>query len=504
MTISRRAMIVGSTASVGCFNRNVGMPSRESSSVACDVRAFARGFSGELLQAGDAHYASMRFGHNARHDASGASPFLIARCRNEHDVRETIAFARACRIRVVARSGGHSYAGYSNTSGILIDLSLMNAIGVESSAVTIGAGALLVDVYDTLKNHGVSIPGGSCPSVGIAGLTLGGGMGVVGRKYGLTCDRLRAATLVTAEGRLITCNTTHNSDLYWALRGGGGGNFGVVTQLVFEPYRLSELTTFRYDFLWKHAAEVFAAWQQWGPLAPDDVWSAFRLDANGKVGELPEVEFAGACVGSESDLKLHLSAFFDRIKTEPRSSKHQSFAPRDIVKGIADCDEKTVPQCHKSDRAPEGQLKRNAFVATSDFFDRVLPESAMHALLSNVAQRQASGRVGMVLLDALGGAINRVLPHETAFVHRNDRFSAQYLAEFPEETHEAVLGEASDWVREIRATMKPWSSGRAYQNYIDPRLVDWKAAYYAGNAERLEATRRKWDPERFFGFAQGV
>ncbi len=506
--LSRRSLVLGATALAGCKRAALDAPlakstplSASSHATIADWQALGRGLSGELIMPDHARFPSERLIHNARFD-SARGPLAIVRCLDEREVQDVIAFARRFAIPIAARSGGHSYAGYSLGAGIVIDTAPMSRIAFADGNATVGAGALLVDVYDELARYGVSIPGGTCPSVGIAGLTLGGGMGVVGRKYGLTCDRLIAARVVTADGRVIACDDERDPDLYWALRGGGGGNFGVVTELSFRTYRLEALTTFRLTFRWADAARVVAAWQVWGPHAPDEVWSALGLSADGKSHELPEVELGGALIGK--DLDVILRPLLEQIKREPISETRKTFAPREIVKGIADCEGLTISQCHKPGRTPEAKLTRSAFVASSDIYGGPLSEGGIETMLRNVAERQAAGQKGMVLLDALGGAINHVKSHETAFVHRNDHFTAQYLAGFPVGTEESVLAEADDWIQRLKVAMRGWSTGRAYQNYIDARLDDWRAAYYGDNYPRLAKVRAAYDPTRMFRFPQGI
>ena len=170
-----------------------------------------------------------------------------------------------------ARSGGHSYAGFSTLSGgVQLDLRNLRGISVDTRnrTATIGAGSQLIDVYAALAAHGVTIPAGSCPSVGIAGHALGGGMGLAGRQFGLTTDNILSAQIVTADGRVRTASSKSNPDLYWALRGGGGGNFGVVTSLTLRVHPVpGTVAGFIVNWPWSQAANALAAWQAWAPHA---------------------------------------------------------------------------------------------------------------------------------------------------------------------------------------------------------------------------------------------
>lgn len=164
-------------------------------------------------------------------------PWAVIRCEAPEDVREVIAFARHNGIRVAVRGGGHSVAGYSSTRGIVIDLAPMNSVAVTDGMARAGAGTRISELCETLDEHGLAIPAGTCPSVGIAGLTLGGGLGILGRAYGLTSDSLLAAQVVLADGRIVECDQYHRADLFWALRGAGAGNFGVVTEFALASER---------------------------------------------------------------------------------------------------------------------------------------------------------------------------------------------------------------------------------------------------------------------------
>ncbi|MBW4077660.1 MAG: FAD-dependent oxidoreductase, partial [Acidobacteria bacterium] len=173
-------------------------------------------------------------------------PAAIAYCANSNDVARCVDFVARHGIEVSARSGGHSYGGYSSCSGLVVDVSRFDAVRVDTKAnvASIGAGTRMIDVYNEIGNRGRLLPGASCPTVGIAGLALGGGVGVFSRKFGLTCDSLRSATLVTADGEQLTVDSNSHPQLLWALQGGGGGNFGIVTSLDFNIHPMPTVTLF--------------------------------------------------------------------------------------------------------------------------------------------------------------------------------------------------------------------------------------------------------------------
>jgi FAD/FMN-containing dehydrogenase len=189
--------------------------------------------SGEVVLPGSSTYHTVR--KSAIANFHGSHPQAVVRCQTPEDVSQTVSFARRHGLHVVPRSGGHCFAGRSSTEGIVVDVSPMDSVSVSDDGVAaVGAGTRLGGVYEVLDEHGLAIPAGCGPSVGIAGLTLGGGLGVLGRKHGLTSDSLLAARVVLADGRVVGCDGDREPDLFWALRGSGGGNFGVVTSLAFE------------------------------------------------------------------------------------------------------------------------------------------------------------------------------------------------------------------------------------------------------------------------------
>src|SRR5829696_2038229 len=198
-------------------------------------------------------------------------PAAIVLAATQADVAEAIAFARHFGLEIATRSGGHSVAGRSSTKGLLIDVTPMHSVSVAGGVATVGAGNRLGALYDALEQHGVTIPAGCGSSVGIAGLTLGGGIGMLGRKYGLTSDRLLGAEVVLADGRIVRCDEDAEEELFWALRGAGGGNFGVVTSLVFRTVPAPPTTVFHLAWPLAYAARVVEAWQAWAPTGPDEL-----------------------------------------------------------------------------------------------------------------------------------------------------------------------------------------------------------------------------------------
>ena len=454
---------------------------------------------GTVLLPADAAYALAAPVFNAVYDTTLAQ--AIVRCASASDVTLALAFAHANNLAVTARSGGHGYTGNATTTGMVIDVGNMNAITLGTGTATIGAGAKLVDVYDQLSSQGVCIASGSCPTIGIAGITQGGGIGVVDRAYGLTCDSLVSAQVVLADGSVVTCDATTHADLFWALRGGGGGNFGIVTSMTFNTFATRDLTSFFAEFAWPDAAKVLAAWQAWPLTLPDAVWSGLVLATTGSSTASPVIQVSGMFIGSASDLTPIWTQFLATAGATPTTQSMQTQAFHDAM--LASCNGATVSQCHLASETNDGQVGRASFVATSDFFNAALPDAGIQALLGAVDAQQAAGEI-IVIMDLMGGAIARVAPDATAFVHRNALFSAQYYISGPVGVTPAQVAQAQAIVSGARMTMAPWSSGEAYQNYLDPALTDWQAAYYGANYARLVQVKAAYDPTQVFKPAQGI
>ncbi|MFF9280029.1 FAD-binding oxidoreductase [Streptomyces griseosporeus] len=463
--------------------------------------ALARDLDGTLVRPGDTDWRSARLLYNTRFDA--LKPAAVAYVRHADDIRTTLAYARAHHINVAIRNGGHSYAGWSSGDNrLIIDVSRLSTIRASGTTAVVGAGAKLIDVYRALAAKGTTIPAGSCPTVGVSGLTLGGGHGVVSRAYGLTCDSLTAATLVTADGKQLTADARNHQDLFWALRGAGNGNFGVVTELHFRTHPAPQAVTAYLSWPWAKAAAVLKAWQEWGPSQPDEIWSSLHL-AN-YTGGTPTVTVSAFSLGTYGELQNAVDRLAARVGADATSVslRRRSYEQAmEIYAGCSAFDEDA--QCHlpgsTPGRSPRGALHRETYAARSDFFDRSISANGVQTLLAQI--RNVRGGSGTVQLTALGGAVNRVAPTATAFVHRRSRMLAQYIAAWRAGTSGTA---AQAWLTAAHGAMRPYASGAAYQNYTDPTLRDWRTAYYGQAASRLAQLKRQYDPHRVFTFPQAL
>lgn len=452
----------------------------------------ARATRGALVtRSGGAAYAAAREVVNSRY--AGARPLAVLRAAGADDVRAAVRWAARGGVPVTARAGGHSYAGYSTRDdGLVIDLGAMNGIRIapDGRTVQVGAGALLIDVHTALARRGLTVPAGSCPTVGIAGLALGGGVGFASRAFGTTSDNVEALTVVTADGRAVACDARRNADLLWACRGGGGGNFGVATGFTLRTHPVGPASHFFASFGWADAPAVIARWQRWAPEAPDELFSILSLSAGGPA---PRITVLGQHLGGEAALRRLLRGL--TVAAAPLSLSTGTSGYLDLQRRWAGCLDRSDASCRRPPRTP--------FAAKSDYVDAPLGARGIRTLTRWIERRQSQASLGSgaILLDSYGGAINRVAPDATAFVHRDALFSCQYLAYWGAA---AAAPAALAWIRGFHRAMRPHVSGRAYQNYIDPDLAGWRRAYYGANYDRLADVKAARDPDRLFRFRQAI
>jgi FAD/FMN-containing dehydrogenase len=440
------------------------------------LRSLNAAVRGPVITRTSASYDAARRIFDSLYD--GVRPLAVVRPVDARDVAAVVKWAARTGVHIVARSGGHSYGGYSTTPGVVVDLSRFSAVGVSGAQAVVGAGARLGNIYASLDAHGRATPAGTCPSVGIGGHALGGGFGLASRAWGLASDNLVSVQVVTADGRVVLADAAHHPDLFWACRGGAGGNFGIVTRFVFRTHAVSQGSWFVASWPWAQVEEVVGNFLRWGPKAPDALGSLCRLAA-GPGG--PTVQVFGQFLGSETALKAALASL------GPPATKLTTGTSSwlDLVRRWAGCLGHSLPGC----AAPGHQ----AFVGASDYIAKV--PASLAAFRSVVEARGSLS--GALLIDAYGGAINRVKPAATAFVHRHELASIQYFAA-------GDGASARAWVNASRAALRPAVSGAAYVNYIDPALANWQQAYYGANLPRLRLVKRKYDPHNLFHFAQSI
>jgi FAD/FMN-containing dehydrogenase len=418
-------------------------------------------------------------------------PQGVAVAADAGDVRKAVRFAREEGLPVSIRSGGHNYAGYCSGPGLVINLGSMRGVEVaaDEGTVTAQPGARNTMIYAGLEPHGVAISAGRCPTVAVGGLVLGGGIGFSSRKLGLTCDHLVEADIVTADGNLLRCSEKRNSDLFWALRGAGGGNFGVCTRYVFETRPVGDVSIYDVSFDWRDAEAVFAAFQAIVETAPNEFSARVGVGIPGtpRGGRgRPQISILGQFFGPAAELREILAP----VLAVGRPSK-------ELIEDRTFWEAKD----YFFDNVPT-----EAFSVKSAYLDRPLGEAGVAALLRAVERWPGSSNpdgAGAALF-ASGGAINEVAPGATAFVHR--RQFAVLATESTWSSHDpAKVAKANvRWLEDLGGALAPHVSGSAYQNFIDRSQPDWQRAYYGQNLERLVKIKRRYDPEGLFAFAQGI
>jgi len=470
---------------------------------AWDWASLATQLSGTLVLPADHAYGADRLLYNAKF--VDLHPAALAYCATGEDVARCVAFATDHDVDVVARSGGHSYGGYSNCAGLVIDVSRLSAISVDtkSNTAVVGAGARLIDVYNVLGSNERLLPAGSCPSVGVAGLTLGGGIGVFARRYGMTSDNVRAVSLVTADARHVSANQHDFTELLWACRGGGGGNFGVATEFTFDVHPMPEVTLFTLQYPWAVATTMLEAWQRWIVTAPDELWSNCELASQGDYGYLAQI--AGVYCGPPAALASLLTPLQSSIATSPtyRFVGGESYIRAMMIE--AGCSGLSVAACHLPSANPAGRLSRSAYSAKSSYVNGPMDHARASAIVDAVERLKSDAPTlgGALAFDAYGGVINRIASDATAFVHRDALACIQATYSWSAYTSAAELAGGAAWLTWLGAEVFDAVTG-AYQNYIDPTLTDWRRAYYGSNLERLVKVKRDYDPENRFHFAQSI
>jgi FAD/FMN-containing dehydrogenase len=445
--------------------------------------------AGEVVLPGSPDYESTRKPAIARfHDAK---PQAVVLCETAEDVSEAISFARRHGLRTVPRSGGHCFAGRSSVEGMVIDVSPMRSVSVSDGVATVGAGARLGHVYDALDGHGLTIPAGCGPDVGIAGLTLGGGLGILGRKYGLTSDHLLGAQVVLADGSIVECDEQREEDLFWALRGSGGGNFGVATSLVFRTVPAPSATAFHVTWPHERASEIVGAWQVWSPDAPEELAASLHVFAPDDPDQPPAVSVSGAMRGTESDTRDLLDDFVARAGVEPTAATFEHASYRQTKRYLA--------EHGPGDDRPDGHPYNK-----SEFFREPLPAKAVTVLVHNLSEDRIAGQSRELDFTPWAGAYNRVPAGATAFAHRDERFLLLQVVVVEPDAPDAEREAARDWLARSWASVHPWGTGRVYPNFPDPDLENWARAYYGTNLGRLALIKAKYDPDGFFRFHQSI
>jgi hypothetical protein len=440
------------------------------------VQRFQAAFSGEVIQPGDSGYETARKIWNASIDKH---PGIIARCSGVADVVAAVNFARENELLVAVRGGGHNVSGRALCDdGIVIDLSGMKGIHVDAKNHTarVQGGATLGDLDRETHVFGLAVPSGIVSKTGIAGLTLGGGVGWLIRKYGLTCDNVLSFDIVTADGKPRVASANEDEDLFWALRG-GGGNFGVVTSFEFRAHPVSTVLGGVIAYPRDDAVKVLRFYRDFTQSAPEEL-TAYAFLAHSPDGVPVVAVFACYCGDlTEGEkvfkpLRTFGSPMIDLIQRLPFPQMQTFLDP-----GF-----------------PHGN--HNYWKST---FVRELSDDAIAVLVEHA--NRATSPLSGVGIEYYGGVASRVGVSETAFAQRQAQYDVAICAQWvdPGESQRHI-----EWTRGLADSMRPFSSGAYLLNFLGEEGQDTVKAAFGPNYDRLMAIKNKYDPKNFFSLNQNI
>jgi FAD/FMN-containing dehydrogenase len=417
---------------------------------------------------------------------AGIRPCGVLTVASAADVGRAIGWARAHDLPIVARGGGHSYAGSSVTTGLVLDLRGLDQVRVDPSTglVRVGGGTRMGTLYAALQRHDLAFPLGNSDDVAIGGLVLGGGVAAVSRSFGLTCDSLVETDVVLADGTTLTCSQAHNADLFWACRGAGGGNFGVNTSFTFQARPVRDSSTCLLLWHWAHAAEVLARMQEIMQQAPDEL--AARIGASRAAGEQATVSVIGQHLGPARELRELLApALAVAAPYRVEIADRTYWEAKDFLH-------------HTTSGDP--------FAVRTRCTPKPLSEAGVATMLAAIDRWPGSGNPdgAGVALFTWGGAINRVPVTATAFAHRDVLFLVSMDTSWSSDDPPEVVRENLEWLTTLHQAMGEFATDAAYVNFPDPDLVDWRSAYHGPNLARLTEVKRRYDPDRVFQFPQAI
>ncbi|MFO1443862.1 FAD-binding oxidoreductase [Bacillus sp. Bva_UNVM-123] len=431
--------------------------------------------TGRVLLQSSPDYDEARKNYNGRFNKF---PKVIVYCEVTEDVVNAILWARKQQLPFRVRSGGHSYEAFSLVDdGLIIDVSglIKLQINKENGTAQIGAGFRLLPLYEALWNQRVTIPFGTCPTIGVSGITLGGGYGLLSRLLGMTCDNVLEVEMVTAQGKIIRANDSQHSNLFWACRGGGDGSFGVITSFIFRVHPIEKVTRYRITWDFADLEKVMRYWQTWAPHADARLASLLLFPAQ----TLGDLRANGVFVGSEQELRQIIRPL--QKATRPKTVEFQSTTWIEAARLFAG-----------------RPVKQEKFKHSSAYVYEPLSDAALGVLTQYL--QNAPGPINVIAFDAYGGAISQVPIDATAFAHRNALFVIQYQSYWVQDEDEK---KNIQWIEQFRNSMLPYTRG-AFRDYCDTMIPNWATAYFEENLVRLKKVKQMYDPENLFRFEQSI
>jgi FAD binding domain/Berberine and berberine like len=447
------------------------------------------GFAGTVTAPGDLGYDEARAVWNVMHDRR---PVAIARCQSPADVAAGIAYARAEGLSIAVRGGGHSLPGHSTVDGgLVLDLRALNHVDVDRVArtVRVGGGALLGDVDRGVQAHGLVVPAGVVSHTGVGGLTLGGGVGRLMRRFGLTVDSLLQAEVVLADGRVVRTDADEHPDLFWALRG-GGGNFGVVTEFVFRAHPLTSLPILATFHPLHRAREVLRMGERVmrNPGTPDALlWTSFLRRGPDFAPWMPD-----SLAGTRGIMSL--------IEWSGEVSEGHE----------------VLGEIQRELDAPAGELVDISYLAIQQVTDELLAPRTLHAYVKAGFAAELTEDFIDVLIErgsfvgsplsvievlSMGGAISRVPADATAFPHRDARWLINVPGQWADPAHTSL---EVAWVRDTYAALRPFLADGAYSNFMEDDEDDPAGSAYGATLARLAQIKGRYDPGNVFRLNQNI
>jgi FAD/FMN-containing dehydrogenase len=424
------------------------------------------------------------------------TPLGIFQPSDKDQVQKAVQCSLETEIRVVAKCGGHSYEKYSFGTGeeVIVDLVKLDQVNADAASRTaiVGAGSLLGAVYYKLFNQGgFAVPAGSCPTVGVAGHTLGGGYGFSSRKYGFMVDNLLRAEIVLPNGEATYASETHNEDLFWALRGAGTGNFGIVTEFKFKIFKTpSVVTHLSFKFGHKDFEDAFEHFQNWAATDPDS--SITAVAHINKYGfNLTAVILTDTDSQREEIVKSVQKAF-------PLENNDKEWRlDTNFIQMIVDLGDLEGAEVETLANVNHELMPKKFFRAKSGYVDRKLTRDEIKVWKSTINKGPEKYQI---LFDLQGGALNNKKRTDTALVHRHKPlYSIQLIGDWPENKLQEV---DEDYAEIYLEDIKNFLSEEAFQNYIDAKVDPLK--YYAENYERLKEIKAKYDPHDWFKYEKSI
>lgn len=443
---------------------------------------FLDGLTGEIVLPFDYSYEELRQGYNS---AVQKFPFIIVYCFDVCDVSNAVKWANSHSLPIRIRSGGHNYEGYSNGNcTLVIDLSHMKNVKINESKglIYVQGGATNKDVYEHVSSKGYPFPGGTCPTVGVSGYALGGGWGLSCRYLGLGCDSLKEIELVDYNGEVIVANNKCNSDLFWAIRGAGGGNFGVVVNMIFKlPKPVDSVTLIEIDYLNVTSEEqenFLILWQRWLKNADDRVTLISRI-YNSEVDGLSML-VRGIFYGEPSEAEDILKDFIE-LNNADCSLEEMTFLEAVTIIGSS------YPEHEK-------------FKSASAFVLKNFNKSEIKNLTNIIKERTNGSVYAGLSMYALGGKVSDKETDDTAFYYRNAKYII-WLETVWEENEYAK--ENREWVKDNFPYLQSITTG-SYINFPYRQLTDHLKEYFGDNKNKLKIVKEKYDPLNIFSFPQAI